>query len=61
MKRFFEELTCDIVCKIKDEVAVFPHYHRHDGYEIFILLNGDVNYYIEQHSYRLTRVLSSTL
>lgn len=55
MKRFFEELICDIVCKIKDEVAVFPHYHRHDGYEIFILLNGDVNYYIEQHSYRLTR------
>lgn len=55
MKRFFEELTCDITCKIKDNVEVFPHYHRHDGYEIFILLRGDVNYYIEQHSYRLTR------
>lgn len=53
MKKFFEPLETDILCKIKDEAAILPHYHRHDGYEIFILTNGGANYYIEEHSYPL--------
>lgn len=55
MKKFFDPLTSDILCKVKNDVAVFPHYHRHDGCEIFLLLNGTVNYYIEQHCYPLSR------
>ena len=54
MKRFFDPLQSDILCKIKSKCEVFPHYHRHDGCEIFILLNGGATYYIEQHSYSLT-------
>lgn len=55
MKKFFEPLTADILCNIKSDIAVFPHYHIHDGCEIFILLSGAVNYYIEQHCYPLSR------
>lgn len=55
MKKFFEPLTADIICNVKNDVAVFRHYHRHDGFEIFLLLNGSVNYYIEQHCYLLSR------
>lgn len=54
MKRFFEPLQSDILCKIKSNTESLPHYHRHDGCEIFIFLNGGATYYIEQHSYPLT-------
>lgn len=55
MKKFFEPLNVDILCKVKNEIAVAHYYHRHDGFEIFLLLNGSVNYYIEQHCYQLSR------
>lgn len=55
MKKFFDPLSEDILCKVKNDIAVFPHYHRHDGCEIYLLLNGKVNYYIEQHCYPLSR------
>lgn len=55
MKKFFEPLSNDILCLVKNDIAVFPHYHRHNGFEIFLLLNGKVNYYIEQHCYTLSR------
>ncbi len=55
MRNFFDPLNRDITCLVKNDVAVFPHYHQHDGYEIFILLNGDANYFIEQHCYHLSR------
>lgn len=30
-------------------------YHMHDSYELLLFLNGDADYYIEQHRYRLKR------
>ncbi|WP_130836449.1 AraC family transcriptional regulator [Lachnoclostridium sp. Marseille-P6806] len=57
MKRLFEPIEENIYCKIKNHqqygIAVLPYYHLHDGCEIFILMKGSVNYYIEDHCYRL--------
>lgn len=30
-------------------------YHMHDSYELYLFLNGNADYYIEQHCYRLKR------
>lgn len=55
MKHFFDPLPTDISCQLKNEVSVFSHYHYHDGIELFLLLNGEVNYYIDEHCYHLSR------
>lgn len=30
-------------------------YHQHDGYELYLFLNGSANYYVEQNCYQLKR------
>lgn len=54
MKKFFDTLSVPIICQIKNDTIVFPYYHRHDGYEVFILSKGRATYFIEQHSYSLS-------
>ena len=49
----FESLDSEIMCvhRTVDTGEVF--FHCHDGYEVLLLLDGTVNYYIEQTGHRL--------
>lgn len=55
MQRIFDPIKSDILCQYSTQVNPFPHYHRHDACEIYVFLNGDADYYIEQSCYHLTR------
>lgn len=47
-KKALEPLQSNIEC---DRVIVHnggDFFHNHDGYELFLLLEGELNYYIEQ-------------
>lgn len=55
MGYIFNPITADITCNRKSSLCIEHNYHHHDGYEIFILLNGHINYYIEHQCYTLTR------
>ena len=54
-KNFFEPLEKDLVCLHKKSMPFTMQYHHHDGYEIFLFLNGDANYYIEENCYQMKR------
>lgn len=54
-KKFFQALQKDIVCLHKNGVHFTTQYHHHDGYEIYLFLKGDANYYIEQNCYHMKR------
>mgnify|MGYP000188372175 CR=1 FL=1 len=54
-KNFFEALEQDIMCLHKNTVSFTTQYHYHDGYEIYLFLKGDANYYIEENCYHLKR------
>ena len=50
-----DALNQNILC---NHLTVSYHgnfFHHHDGYELFLLLNGDLNYYIERIGMRLER------
>lgn len=51
----FDPIPTDIFIQHKTAVAYTPLYHFHEGYEIFLFLDGNVNYYIEQNCYHLQR------
>ena len=51
----YDDIPSDLFIQHKTAVAYTPIYHYHDGYEIFVFLNGSVNYYIEQKCYHLKR------
>ena len=50
------EIPEDITCTHKTSFAgVTTDYHSHGNYEIYLLLNGETNYYFDQHGYHMTR------
>lgn len=51
----YDDIPSDIFIQHKTAVAYTPIYHYHDGYEIYVFLNGTVNYYVEQKCYHLKR------
>ncbi len=58
--RFFLPTSADIECDHKKTVHnslpyVQPYYHQHDGFEIYLFLNGNATYYIEHHCARLEK------
>lgn len=54
-EHFFEELSTDVQCSHKRGESFTTQYHHHDGFEIYLFLSGDANYYIEQNCYRMKR------
>lgn len=54
-KQFFQALEEDILCLHKSGMHFTTQYHHHDGYEIYLFLKGDANYYIEQNCYHMKR------
>ncbi|HCD46092.1 MAG TPA: AraC family transcriptional regulator [Lachnoclostridium sp.] len=53
MNRIYEKFEEDCKCDFKDLVAVERAYHSHDGFEVYLFLDGEINYYIEQYCYPL--------
>lgn len=53
-ERQFCELDGYITCEHKNiNDAYISPYHSHDGYELLLLLDGSINYYIEKEGIRL--------
>ena len=55
---FFTALEEDLICVRKQSVLPrFPQvtFHNHDGYEIFLFLGGDADYYVESNGKLLER------
>ncbi|MDL2301626.1 AraC family transcriptional regulator [Lachnospiraceae bacterium OttesenSCG-928-D06] len=40
---------------LSDFIGTSPKYHKHETYELYLFLRGDVNYYIEEKGYHLIR------
>lgn len=51
----YDDIPSDLYIQHKTAVAYTPIYHYHDGYEIYVFLDGAVNYYVEQKCYHLKR------
>ncbi len=52
----FRETPKDVTCTHKSGYAgVSTLYHKHDNYEIYLLLNGEVNFYLEQYAYHMEK------
>lgn len=50
-----DPIPTDVFIQHKTVVAYTPLYHFHEGFEIFLFLDGNVNYYVEQSCYHLQR------
>lgn len=51
----FDALNDNIFCNHKIVTYKGTFYHYHDAYELFLLLNGNVNYYIESLEMQIER------
>lgn len=49
------ELDSDIICEHKTVNDAGDFFHNHDGYELFLLLHGSINYYMEGEGLCLER------
>lgn len=52
---FFLALNEDVNCEHKSGGNFTSRYHHHDGFEIYLFLKGEANYYIEQNCYNMMR------
>lgn len=52
---FFQALNHNVYCRHKIGEHFTTQYHHHDGFEIYLFLKGDANYYIEQNCYHMKR------
>lgn len=52
VENFTSEIMCNHSISIESKNQEF---HLHNGYEIYLFLRGDVNYFVEQSSYKLKR------
>lgn len=51
-----ENFTQDIICSHNISIeSKNQDFHLHNGYEIYLFLRGDVNYFVEQSVYKLKR------
>lgn len=55
IERTYEELNENLICEHKTIDYGETFFHSHNGYELFLLLNGDVNFYIGGEGARLVR------
>ena len=55
MGKIYDPIPKDILCRHTTTMYIDPNYHHHDGCEIYVLLDGDVNYYVEQECYHMKR------
>ncbi len=55
IEKTMDALNENILCNHKTICGNWSFFHNHDGYELFFLLNGDLNYYIEQIGMHLKR------
>lgn len=53
--KFFRGLKKDVDCEHKSGGHFTSSYHHHDGFEIYLFLKGEANYYIEQNCYNMKR------
>ena len=49
-----ETIVCFHRADVYDNEKEFRPYHRHDAYEIYYFVKGNVDFYIEQYCYHLT-------
>ena len=51
-----QEFSEDVTCTLKSGYAgVTKLCHKHNHYEIYLLLNGEVNFYLEEHGYHMEK------
>lgn len=55
LEKTLDALNENILCNHQTIVHTGAFFHNHDGYELFLLLEGDLNYYIEQVGMQLER------
>ncbi len=52
----FQEPSEDVTCTYQSGYAgVTKLYHKHNNYEIYLLLNGEVNFYLEEYGYHMEK------
>lgn len=52
---FSQGISQDIICTYqKDRIDATTPFHKHEYYEIFLLLNGELNFYLEQQGFHMT-------
>ena len=57
-RKILSILDRDVICELKNAENHIPEsllFHNHDGCEIYLFLNGDVNYYTESNGKKLER------
>jgi YesN/AraC family two-component response regulator len=54
-EKFYHPLSKDLICEHKNGGHFTSPYHHHDGFEIYLFLKGEANYYIEQNCYQMKR------
>ena len=57
-RKILSILDRDVICELKNAENHIPEsllFHNHDGCEIYLFLNGDVNYYTESSGKKLER------
>lgn len=54
MKKEFDPITNDIYVQYSTSLYVHDSYHAHNACEIYLLINGEVDFYIEESCYRLS-------
>ncbi len=52
---YFDPVAEDILCVHRKSKNYHNIYHKHDGYEVYLLLNGNVNIYVDQSCYHIAR------
>lgn len=52
-ERIYNPIPEDLFVRYSDKLEGQPFYHTHNGYELYFLVNGIVNYYIDQRCYRI--------
>lgn len=55
MNGIYEPIKPYILCHHETNTETLAAYHTHDACELYIFINGDANYYIEQKCYHLNR------
>ena len=53
LERIYNPITEDIFVRYSDSADGQPFYHTHNVCEIYLLLNGELNYYISQKCFHL--------
>ena len=53
IEHIYNPIPEDLFIRYSDKLEGQSFYHTHNGYELYFLVDGIVNYYIDQQCYRL--------